>query len=572
MDKKDIYGVGSEIMDAVNEAVGSGDFSKLNASLREVTGSAVGTAADALHGLQGHIQGDRGAAGGSTGAGPGGSGTLGGGTPGASGGRTYGHAGRSSGNVTEEYMQRAAGARHHTSFTSRVSPFLQRQISRGSGNGSIAGGIACFVLAAAGLMRTFVGGLVSGILGSFGAGGFGALVIFPLIITLGLAVLGGVLVKSGQERKKLVREYYEYGKVAGMAEYLEIGKLARAMGETRETVLANLEKMISEDMLPAAWFDRQKTTLMLSEEIYNEYLRLERERQARQAEEEKAQMAARAASAGTGAFGAAGAAGAAAAGEGASEADADLKPLPEDARLPAQARQIVEEGLLYMGQIRAYNRQIGDEEISGELAHLETTMKRIIEQIRKDPSSAPNLRRLMVYYLPTTMKLLQAYVELDRQPAAGENILSTRQEIREALGTINIAFEKLLDSLFQDMAWDISSDISVMKTMMAQDGLTGDRIRQAQAAVPGAGVSPAAAPGAEASPGAEAPSAVSAQASAPGAFTDGFREGLQESAGAPGSVLEFGTGGAAAQAPAAEAQQAAGEEAQGQGIHLTFGS
>jgi hypothetical protein len=70
----------------------------------------------------------------------------------------------------------------------------------------------------------------------------------------------------------------------------------------------------------------------------------------------------------------------------------------------------------------------------------------------------------MVYYLPTTMKLLQAYIELDRQPSAGENIVTTKQEIREALGTINIAFENLLDGLFQDMAWDISSDISAFAT------------------------------------------------------------------------------------------------------------
>ena len=46
------------------------------------------------------------------------------------------------------------------------------------------------------------------------------------------------------------------------------------------------------------------------------------------------------------------------------------------------------------------------------------------------------------------------------------------KEIESAIDTINMAFENLLDSLFQDMAWDISSDISVMKTMLAQDGLT----------------------------------------------------------------------------------------------------
>ena len=78
----------------------------------------------------------------------------------------------------------------------------------------------------------------------------------------------------------------------------------------------------------------------------------------------------------------------------------------------------------------------------------------------------------MNYYLPTTKKLLDAYVELDKQAGQGENVQQTKAEISTAMDTINEAFEKLLDSMFQDMAWDISSDISVMKTMMAQDGLT----------------------------------------------------------------------------------------------------
>jgi hypothetical protein len=61
---------------------------------------------------------------------------------------------------------------------------------------------------------------------------------------------------------------------------------------------------------------------------------------------------------------------------------------------------------------------------------------------------------------------------LDGQPVQGENILSSKKEIEESLDTLNIAFEKLLDSLFQEQAWDVSSDISVLKTMLAQDGLT----------------------------------------------------------------------------------------------------
>lgn len=77
----------------------------------------------------------------------------------------------------------------------------------------------------------------------------------------------------------------------------------------------------------------------------------------------------------------------------------------------------------------------------------------------------------MEYYLPTAIKLLEAYEELDAQPVAGENILSSKAEIEATLDTLNVAFEKILDSLFQDTAWDVSSDISVLNTVLAQEGL-----------------------------------------------------------------------------------------------------
>lgn len=80
----------------------------------------------------------------------------------------------------------------------------------------------------------------------------------------------------------------------------------------------------------------------------------------------------------------------------------------------------------------------------------------------------------MDYYLPTTVKLLEAYQELDKQPVQGENILSSKSEIEGTLDTLNTAFEKLLDDLFQDTAWDVSSDISVLRTMLAQEGLAKD--------------------------------------------------------------------------------------------------
>ena len=89
-----------------------------------------------------------------------------------------------------------------------------------------------------------------------------------------------------------------------------------------------------------------------------------------------------------------------------------------------------------------------------------------------------DISRMMDYYLPTTVKLLEAYEDLDAEPVQGENIISSKKEIEKTLDTLNVAFEKLLDSLFQDTAWDVSSDISVLEMMLAQEGLTKDDFKE----------------------------------------------------------------------------------------------
>ena len=146
----------------------------------------------------------------------------------------------------------------------------------------------------------------------------------------------------------------------------------------------------------------------------------------------------------------------------------------QEAGLPGTAKDILSDGTEYIKFVRTINDKIPDtEEMSDKLYRLEEIMNKIFAQVRKNPESADELHKLMDYYLPTTKKLLSAYIELEKQPDL-DNVTKTKAEISDAMDTINEAFENLLDSLFQDMAWDISSDISVMKTMMAQDGLTAE--------------------------------------------------------------------------------------------------
>ena len=109
---------------------------------------------------------------------------------------------------------------------------------------------------------------------------------------------------------------------------------------------------------------------------------------------------------------------------------------------------------------------------------MEMLVDKIFDRVEQNPASVGDIRKMMEYYLPTTIKLLQAYQDLNAQPVQGENIISSKKEIEKTLDTLNRAFEKLLDDLFQETAWDVSTDISVLHTMLAQEGLTEDGLKK----------------------------------------------------------------------------------------------
>ena len=131
-------------------------------------------------------------------------------------------------------------------------------------------------------------------------------------------------------------------------------------------------------------------------------------------------------------------------------------------------------------KIHASNDAIPGEEISAKIARMEQIVEQIFQRAEEHPEIIPDLKKMMDYYLPMTVKLLDAYEEMDRQPIQGETIRSSKKEIEDTLDTLNEAFAKLLDSVFQDTAWDVSSDISVLHTMLAQEGLTGNDFSKKQ--------------------------------------------------------------------------------------------
>ena len=138
--------------------------------------------------------------------------------------------------------------------------------------------------------------------------------------------------------------------------------------------------------------------------------------------------------------------------------------------------RMVREGRMAIAEMKRLDDNIPDETISAQIRRLEEVSGKIFQQVKEDPQKLPQIRKFMDYYLPTTLKLLNAYDRMGGAGVSGENIDSTMEKVEKMMGTIVTAFEKQLDSLFGSDALDISTDISVLETMMAREGLAGEKM------------------------------------------------------------------------------------------------
>lgn len=132
--------------------------------------------------------------------------------------------------------------------------------------------------------------------------------------------------------------------------------------------------------------------------------------------------------------------------------------------------KLIQEGKEYLKKLRAADDAIPDETLSADITRMEKASADIFRFIGEHPEKAPEIRKFMNYYLPTTLKLLNSYQRLSSQSVKGETISSTLFNIAGMMHTVADAFEKQLDSLFADEAMDISADITVFETLLKQEG------------------------------------------------------------------------------------------------------
>ena len=268
------------------------------------------------------------------------------------------------------------------------------------------------------------------LLALFGGGSLGAFIgaVVTLIVFAGIFLWGMGL-------NNQAKRFKTYVAMLSKKLYASIKDLSFEVGKSEDFVRRDLKRMISKKLFREGHLDDKETTMIATDALYEQYRRTQAQADALRKEQEELEK--------------------------------------QYGTLSADVKEVLEKGNEYAARIRKVNEALPEPEITEKLSRLEMIISKIFARVKEEPAEAKNLSQFMDYYLPTTWKLVSAYREMAEQPVQGENIKSAKREIEDSLDTINDAFETILDGMFKEQAWDVSTDISVMKSMMKQDGLTG---------------------------------------------------------------------------------------------------
>ena len=246
---------------------------------------------------------------------------------------------------------------------------------------------------------------------------------------LGLATAGfGWMTACGAARMKAGRQMGQFADYADSVDYhkgLPVSMLADLTHQTKKKALKKLRSYIHKGWLNA-WLDDETETLYLTAEDY------------RAAKEKAAATAA--------------------------------QPQPEKAET-GDAPLNLDTARRFAAVLEKEQQLMQDAQAREELVAMHKTTTAICDWLEAHPESQPKTRRFAEYYIPTTLKLLHTYNDVQGQQ--GENAETIRRDIAGILHTLNQAYENLYNNLLSDVAMDISSEIAALQGMLANDGLTG---------------------------------------------------------------------------------------------------
>ena len=338
--------------------------------------------------------------------------------------------------------------------TVEVDKNYQDRISRPTNkNAMVPAGTKLYVsdnqLFGKGMANSIFGGIATfgTAIATLGAASHGSLM--GTAVCAGLLGLSWLWLMTGVNTLKDRLVFKNYQKILNLSDnksYAKIEDLMQETGESKDKTLKRLRKMIRNGWFKEGHIDKSETTFISTNETYALYQKTQLDY------EERLKI------------------------------DRELsanKPANEQ-NISAEVKETLEQGKKYLAQISRLNDRIPGVDVSNKIYKIEDITGRILSRVEEHPSSVDDIKQLMKYYLPMTIKLLTVYAEMDEQPVKVENIDKSKKEIENVLDSLNDAFSKLLDDLYKDTAWDISSDVSVLNAMLKREGLKGSDFNVSQ--------------------------------------------------------------------------------------------
>lgn len=245
---------------------------------------------------------------------------------------------------------------------------------------------------------------------------------------------------KGKRYVNRAERYGRYMKLLEHRQFASIEELAGAVAKKTKTVIKDLEFMMEQKWFLEGRFDERKSQFMLTDKVYEDYKRMEQGRLLKEQEEQEKRRI---------------------------ESDPVQKELS----------QVLNEGGHYVKEIRRLNDEILGEDISNQLDKIEEIIASIFELVKRKPEKMPELRKLMQYYLPMTVKVVTSYRDFENERIPSEQLEESKREIRETLNKVISAFTALREKMFQEDVLDVSTDLDVLEAMMSQEGLIEDELR-----------------------------------------------------------------------------------------------
>ena len=237
-------------------------------------------------------------------------------------------------------------------------------------------------------------------------------IVFPLCgFGAGLGCLWG-----GLRRRKQVRTFRSYLAMIGSRTTISISALSSAMGVSPAKVRDTLEDMLDDGFFPLGYLDYGSDRLVLTSD--------------------------------------------------------GIPDPPKEEEKPAQEEPAEDPQNAILEEIRAINADIDNPKLNQQIDRIGVITAKVFEYQRSHPQKSNQLHSFLSYYLPTTLKILRAYAQLEDQEVDGENISAAMERIEGMMDKVVEGFEKQLDQLFQGDALDITADVEVLERMLAKDGLS----------------------------------------------------------------------------------------------------